>query len=185
MVTFNLTLRDLERSYSRSQIFQCPICRYWMDLGLRLLLNTNRNSYMTFKMVTFNSTLCDLERSNSRSRIYQHPISHYWMELGLRFLLNTNMKSYMTFKMVNFNLTLCDLERSNSRSRIYCDGKVRHWSIRIENRLAFIVLGVHDGTRVMRSERRCMFCILVCWWWLFNKTPSVLCDPLSQVFAVF
>ena len=53
------------------------------DGGLRLLLNTNRKSYMTFKMVTFNLTLRDLERSNSRSRIFKRPISHYWMWLAL------------------------------------------------------------------------------------------------------
>jgi len=60
MVTFNLTLRDLERSNSRSRIFQQPISHYWMELGLRLPLNTNSKSYMTFKMVTFNLTLRDL-----------------------------------------------------------------------------------------------------------------------------
>ena len=57
MVTFNSTLRDLEISNSRSRICQHPISHYWMELGLRFLLNTDRKSYMTFKMVTFNLTL--------------------------------------------------------------------------------------------------------------------------------
>jgi hypothetical protein len=104
-----------------------PISHYWMELRLRLLLNTNRKSCMTFKMVTFNLTLRDLERSNSRSRIFQQPISHYWMELRLRLLLNTNRKSHMTFKMVTFNLTLSDLERSNSRSRIFQQPISHYW----------------------------------------------------------
>ena len=70
MVTFNLTLRDLERSNSRSWIFQQPIFHYWMELGLRVLLNTYRKAYMTFTMV-FNLTLHALERSNSRSWMFQ------------------------------------------------------------------------------------------------------------------
>ena len=60
MVTFNLTLHDLERSISRSRIFNRPIScisHYLMRLSLRLLLNTNRKSHMTFKMETFNLTL--------------------------------------------------------------------------------------------------------------------------------
>ena len=70
MATFNLTLRDLERSNSRSQIFKQPISHYWMELDLALLLNTNRKLCMTFKLMTFHLTLCDLERSNSRSRLF-------------------------------------------------------------------------------------------------------------------
>jgi len=63
-------------------------CR--MELGFRLPLSTNSNSYMIFTMVTFNLTSRDLERSNSRSQICQQPISHYWMTLGLRLPLNSN-----------------------------------------------------------------------------------------------
>ena len=48
MATFNLTLRDLERSNSRSQIFKQPISHYWMEFNkdLLLLLNTNRKLCM-------------------------------------------------------------------------------------------------------------------------------------------
>ena len=37
-VTFNLTLSDLERSNSRSQIFEQLIFHFWTELGLRFQL---------------------------------------------------------------------------------------------------------------------------------------------------
>ena len=53
MVTFNLILLDLERSNSRSQVFQQGTFPYWIELRLCVLQNTTRKSYVTFKMVAF------------------------------------------------------------------------------------------------------------------------------------
>ena len=69
-----------------------------MELGLRLLLNANRKSYMTFKMLTFNLTLWPWKVKLKVTDISTSYISHYWMELDLRFLFNTNRKWYMIFK---------------------------------------------------------------------------------------
>ncbi len=67
MTSSHLTLSDLERSNSRSLIYQSLISCTGAELGPMLLLNINRKAYMGSQITSSHLTFSDLERSNSRS----------------------------------------------------------------------------------------------------------------------
>ena len=62
MALSHLTLSDLERSKSRSLIFQSLISRKGAQLGPMLLLNINGKPYIGSTMAPLHLTLSDLER---------------------------------------------------------------------------------------------------------------------------
>ena len=88
MAPSDLTLSDLERSYSRSIRFQSGIPCKGAKLGPKLILTINRKPYMASPMTSSVLTLSDLERLNSRSIRFQIPISRKGAELGLILLIN-------------------------------------------------------------------------------------------------
>ena len=75
MAHLHLTLSDLERSNSRSPIFQSPISRKGAELGPILVLTINRKPHIGSPMTSRHLTLSDLERSKSRSPNVQNLIS--------------------------------------------------------------------------------------------------------------
>ena len=83
-----LTLSELERSKSRSLIFQSLISRKGVELGPMLLLTINREPYMASIMPSSLLLLSDLERSKSRTLGFQDPISRKGAELGPMLLIN-------------------------------------------------------------------------------------------------
>ncbi len=66
MIPSSLTLSDLERSKSRSLLFQSLISRKGAKLGHMLLYNVNRKQHIEIPMAKSDLTLGDLERPKSR-----------------------------------------------------------------------------------------------------------------------
>ncbi len=71
MTPSHLTLRDPERSKSRSLRFQSLISSKGADLDPMLVLTINTKPYMASPMALSNLTLTDLEMSKSRSLTFQ------------------------------------------------------------------------------------------------------------------
>ena len=133
MASSDLTLRDLERSNSRSPRYRTLISHKRAELRPMLLLIINRKPYMGSPIVPSHLTLRDLERSKSRSLRFWSLISQKGAQLDPMLQLKINRKPYIGSVMVPVDLTLSDPERS-----------FRYWTIEDKYSVNIYFLAVFD-----------------------------------------
>ena len=93
MAPLALTWNDLERSKSRSSIFQRAATWKRLQTGPNLLLVMDRKSCMGFQLAPLLLTWSDLERSKSRSFIFQTDVPWKRLQIGPWLPLKLNRKS--------------------------------------------------------------------------------------------
>ena len=87
-----------------------------LQIGIYLLLFTNRKTYVGFLMAPSTLTFSDLERSNWRSYIFWVAISPKILQILTYLLLFTNKKSYMGFLMTPPTLTFSYLDQTEDHA---------------------------------------------------------------------
>jgi len=87
------------------------VSQKWCKIGGKLVLITNKKSYMSFRLVRTSVTLNDFEQRNGRYFALFHQIryllgrtAYKWLEIYLNFLGRTCSPKHLVFSNVSFTM---------------------------------------------------------------------------------